>query len=129
MSVDHDNIIYSLNIEDKTASVVGYKQDSNIDNIIIPNSITYESVEYTVTILSENSFSQSSIVSIQFAKGSQLRIIEKKAFFKSSIESITIPSKVTEIQDEAFMYCFKLKRVEIESDSKLQIIGREAFSF
>lgn len=64
---------------------------------------------------------------ISIENESNLQTIEKSAFDNSSIESFTIPSQVTVIQENAFCYCFNLQKVEIGNDSKLQIIEEKAF--
>jgi hypothetical protein len=51
--------------------------------------------------------------------------IGKRAFFKSSLSSITIPNGVTEIDDYAFYYCGSLKSIIIPYSVKS--IGKYAF--
>lgn len=51
------------------------------------------------------------------------------ACYKCQITEIVIPSQVTQIHDNAFSSCRELKKVTFSNDSKLQIIGKEAFSY
>lgn len=66
---------------------------------------------------------------IEFESNSQLKVIERYAFYKSKIKSISIPSSVERICECAFSECYDLKTVIIEKDSKLKSIGDKAFSF
>ena len=63
-----------------------------------------------------------------FPLDSQFRLIGEGAFkYSSLIEFITIPSNVTEICDNAFYGCSKLRSVVFAEDSKLRSIGQYAF--
>lgn len=44
-----------------------------------------------------------------------------------NLESIHIPASVERIEKEAFLYCFKLKRVTFAPNSRLKFIGESAF--
>ena len=55
-----------------------------------------------------------------------LKTIGKCAFEGSSIESITLPDKITSIGDYAFAYCRNLKSIKLPSG--LKTIGESAFS-
>ena len=96
--VVHDNIIYTLNEEAKTASIIDYKVE--IQDIIIPRFIIHESAEYLVIGILKGSFENSNIISIQFPSNSEFQFIEKEAFSYSLIESLSIPSKLTDLQEE-----------------------------
>ncbi|KAK8835820.1 hypothetical protein M9Y10_040368 [Tritrichomonas musculus] len=65
---------------------------------------------------------------IEFEKNSQLRTIEEEVFFRSSLESIAIPSHIKQICRNAFVKCYDLGRVEFEPNSELQKIDERAFS-
>jgi hypothetical protein len=60
---------------------------------------------------------------------STLTIIENSAFSgDGALASITIPSSVISIGNSAFVSCHSLASVIISADSQLQSIGSEAFS-
>lgn len=70
-------------------------------NVFLPRSISYQSQEYLLTEIKANSFKGNhSIYSIEFSEDSSLRKIEKKSFKDSSIERITIPSSLEELEEE-----------------------------
>lgn len=68
------------------------------------------------------------IKKIQIPIDSDLQIISKHAFKYSAIESISIPSNLKEIQDEAFSNCQYLSKFKIPNISKLKHIGKCALS-
>ncbi len=70
--------------------------------IIIPETVTYLSTNYSVTSLGDS------------------------AFTSKGLTSITIPNSVTNIGDNAFKYCYKLTSVSIPDS--VTIIGKEAFN-
>lgn len=55
--------------------------------------------------------------------------IGAKLFSGSNIESITLPSSLININDEAFRNCMLLTKLDISQCDKLQIIGKQVFSF
>ena len=56
-----------------------------------------------------------------------IKQIEPYALSHSSVTNVTIPSQVTQICEGAFYICEKLQKIEFESDSMLQVIGKYAF--
>ena len=56
-----------------------------------------------------------------------IKQICSNAFYKSSIERITIPSEVTIIGKYAFSNCRQLRQIEFEKNSKLQILDEMSF--
>lgn len=65
---------------------------------------------------------------IEFTNNSKLRIIEKNAFDKSSIDFLFIPPTLIRIGSCAFYYCENLQRIEIADNSELCSIGEYAFA-
>ena len=64
-------------------------------NILIPRSVIYKSTEYIVTSIEENSFINNKyIISISFAPNSKFSIIKRRAFYESSIQSISLPESL-----------------------------------
>ena len=96
-TLEQDNIIYSINYEDNTASII--ELHPTMYEIIIPRSINYESTEYTITSILEKSIQSPNIKSIQFPLDSELQTIEKNAFYYSKIERFTIPSSLTDLKE------------------------------
>lgn len=57
-----------------------------------------------------------------------MKTIKKKAFSRSSIESISIPSNVDLIEKLAFYQCYKLEKVKFVNGSKINKISKQLFS-
>ena len=62
--IEQDGLTYSIQKEEMTASVVSIKPD--IEEIIIPHSITLKSKSYIVTSILEAAFQSSQIKSVRF---------------------------------------------------------------
>ena len=96
--------IYNDDNDGKYASIISFN-DSIID-VIIPESISFESQIIPVKKIDEDAFKNN-----------------------SKIRSITIPSSVTTIGSSAFSGCSNLITVTISENSQLTSIGNEAFSY
>ena len=120
------NINYKFNDSNKTAMIIGNNNLSNI--IFIPRTIKHNMQDYLVTEISEGSFQNLFIQSVQFEANSEVRTIGKNAFAYSMITNITIPQHVTEICENAFFNCQLLKQVNFQENSELNKIGEKSFS-
>lgn len=115
--ISQNQIRYLLNIEEKTASVVGNTLSSS--HITIPRSIKFKSEDYIVTSICENAFKGcDTIQSISFPKNSEIKKFEKNAFFNSTIESIMIPSSLIELEDGWCYLMEDLKRITVDPANK-----------
>ena len=113
-----DGIYYNLNDETKTAEVTyQYEWTSTGDYsgiITIPEKVTYNAIEYSVTSIGDDAFySCSSLTSITIPNS--VTSIGDDAFRYCSLPSITIPNSVTSIGDYAFDYCSSLTSITIEA--------------
>ena len=103
-TIEIKKIIYSLNAEQMTASVVGLSPKSRYHiHIHIPYSINYNSDEYIITSISEYAFSYSFCGDIDFAFDSKLQIIEKNAFNESNIEKSQFHHKSFKLESVLFI--------------------------
>ena len=85
-----DGLIYTTNINSDNVEVSGYSQING--NISIPDKVTYDNVEYTVTSISRKAFQNS-----------------------SGLTSVTIPNSVTRIGFGAFQNCSGLTTITISN--------------
>lgn len=93
---------------------------SNIKAVIIPK---------TVALIYKSAFENAIIESIEFEEGSNLSIIEERAFSGcKNLKSITIPAAVKEIKEKAFLNCTNLERVVFEKNSRLKNLNSACFS-
>ena len=73
-------------------------------------------------------YNSSNITTVNFANGSVCESIGSRAFQYSGITSITIPSNVTYMGNNAFSNCGSLKTVGFEDNSKVPYITNYSFS-
>ena len=130
-----NGIYYNLNDETKTAEVTDYNNSYSGD-ITIPEKVTYNSTEYSVTSIGDGAFRDcSSLTSVSIPNsvtsigastfagcssltsisiGNSVNLIGNSAFSScSSLTSITIPNSVTSIEGFAFAGCSSLTSISI----------------
>ncbi len=96
------DLYYNLDATNHTAEVTS-SSDKYSGDIIIPSSVTYNSVSYSVTSIGNSAFR-----------------------YCSGLTSVTIPNRVTNIGDGAFYECYRLTSVTIPNS--VTSIGEVAFS-
>lgn len=94
-----DGIEYSLNSSDKTASVGSNSSYSASAVVVIPQTVTYNDVNYTVTTVSSSAFNNN-----------------------DNITTLVLPSTVTKLEGYTFSLCDALTSVYIDLDN-LTYIG------
>ena len=121
-SVTIDGIAYELN--GTTATVV---RGNYTGTIIIPSSVTYNEITYSVTSIGELAFGNcTGLTSVTI--GNSVTSIGEDAFaWCSGLTSVTIPNSVTSIGSSAFMYCTGLTSVTIPNS--VTSIGNQAFDY
>lgn len=125
INVEIDGIMYSINVKTGLTEVVANLYHQYKGDIVIPESITYEGKEYTVTAIGESAFSQRDITSITFPNS--ITSIGRAAFYNCSLlDSVVLPEKVTVIGDMLFANCTSLRRVVIPEG--LTLIDNSAFN-
>ena len=155
-SVDHFKfeLIPGENGGENTATLIGIDSEIQNDDLVIPNTVTVDGVEYkvrtigdgenaifysnqkvtipeNVTTIASKAFyncgTTSGIREVVFAGNSQLTTIGESAFEGCNyLNKITIPENVVTIGDAAFKNCFNINDFAIASN-KLKTIGAEAF--
>ena len=111
-----EGIYYSLNSIEKTATV--YRYNAYIEkipkfNVIIPESITYNAVTYSVTRIYDNAFERSNLISISIPNS--VTYIGHGAFYNCySLVSVTIGNGVKAVGSEAFYSCSSLQKVIVK---------------
>jgi hypothetical protein len=123
-AVEIDGIYYNLVNKTKQAEVT--KNPNNYTgSVIIPASVFYEDVEYSVTSIGQCAFYWCKSLSSVTLPNSITSIGYEAFRGCSTLTSITIPNSVTSIGDEAFQYCDGLTSVTI--GNSVTSIGNSAF--
>ena len=126
-----DGIWYDFDSNNHTASVT-YRGDCYYDyakeytgNVVIPSSVTYNGITYSVTSIGDNAFYDcTSLTSVTIPNS--ITSIGRSAFAHcSSLTSFTIPNSVTSIGSYAFRGCSSLTSVTIPNS--ITSIGSSAF--
>ena len=124
------DLYYNLDATNQTAEVT-YQLQWDVNNYsglttaIIPASVTYIDVAYSVTSIGESAFHGcSGLTSVTI--GNSVTSIGESAFHGcSGLTSVMIPNSVTSIGEEAFRYCSGLTSVTIPGS--VTSIGNYAF--
>ena len=146
-TVEIDDLKYSLNSADYTATVLGLSSAgatnaNNSENfaLTIPATIISGDKTYNVTAIGVCAFKAYSsspdaytkgnaqITSVKF-EGSNLKTIGEEAFYAcSNIKTISIPASVTTIEEYAFIQCTGLTSITFAENSALTTIEGYAFA-
>ena len=125
-----NGIFYNLDNKNKTAEVTyQYKNLGNGDNypdpVTIPQTVTYNGVEYNVTAIGEGAFANcTTLRTINIP--SSVTTIGRSAFRNcSNLKSIDIPNSVTSIESYTFAKCSSLQNITIPNS--VTSIGSHAF--
>ncbi len=137
-----DGICYNVNTSSHTATVTysGYPYNNDYTghyntsisgkDIVIPSTIIYNNVEYTVTAVGDNAFydCESTVLMSSVTLSSTITKIGKQAFWKcTALTSFTIPESVTDIGSYAFYGCSGLASIISEIEEPFAF-GSYAFS-
>ena len=124
-AVEIDGIYYYLTAETKQAEVT--KNPSKYSgSVLIPEKVTYESVEYSVTSIGNEAFHNSYGGLTSVTIPNSVTTIGYRAFYNcTGLTSIAIPNSVTSIGDCAFVGCSGLTSITIPNS--VTSIGVQAF--
>ena len=149
---DDQGLTYTLNA-DHTATVANYYNNTPDGVIDIPDTVTKDNIDYTVTAIGNNAFESLNVSSVfipatvtsigpfafrfckflatvTFAEDSQLKSIGLGAFYGTEqayprFKEIKIPDSVETIGNAAFRYCQNLERIALPS--ALQTLSNVTF--
>ena len=108
----------------KWVEVIGV-EEPDVEDVIIPSSITIGGEEYKVTSIGDWAFQECDILTSITIPSSVTSIGEAAFAWCESLTSITIPSSVTSIGPKTCKNCSSLTSIEIPNS--LTYIGDEAF--
>ena len=115
-------LITGSNTVDVTYKDYNFNSYSGVVNI--PYSVTYNSVDYTVTGIGNDAFKNCSNLT-RVSMPTSITRIGSNAFFYAGLTSLTIPTAVTTIGEKAFYHCSQLTSLTIPVN--VTSIGNRAF--
>lgn len=119
-----DGIYYGLKTSDMSAYVTYNSSDPYTGNITVPETVTYNTKQLTVTAIGESAFKQcGDLISVSLP--SSIKSIGNSAFSSSGIVTITIPEGITAINQYTFSGCKSLKKVVLPNS--IEKIDESAF--
>ncbi|WP_091855112.1 leucine-rich repeat protein [Prevotella communis] len=122
-----DGICYNL-ISKGGINIAEVTKNPNEDysgNVVIPESVTFEDVDYSVTSIGSSAFEGCRGLKSVTIPNSVTTIGKSAFYYCLSITSVTIPNSVTTIGSGAFQSCYFLKSVTIPNS--VTTIGSSAF--
>lgn len=122
--VEIDGIYYNL-ISKGPAAEVTKNPNKYSGDIIIPETVTYEGVDYVVKSIGEEAFQHCKDLSTIKIPNSVTRIGKYAFAWCNSLSTISIPNGVSSIGDESFACCENLVNVTIPNS--VTDIGLQAF--
>ena len=125
-TVEINGIYYNLVSKIQEAEVTS-NPNKYTGSVVIPEKVTYESVEYSVTSIGNSAFEYCSGLTSVTIPNSVTSIGYSTFSGCSGLTSVTIPNSVTGIGDYAFSYCSGLTSVTIPNS--VTSIGDYAFRY
>lgn len=105
--------------------LLGFKKTKGTRTLDVPEKVTLNGKEYTITAIGRAAFA--GYENVDYIKlPATITRIGDYAFFRSSIHSITLPPRVSEVGKRAFGYCKNLKEITMTMGSVL--IPKEAYA-
>lgn len=89
-----------------------YTSDYSGD-IVIPSTVTYNDINYTVTNIDDHAFDKCTELTSVSIPNTVTNIDECAFYYCTKLKSITIPNSVTKIGDSAFANCIELATISV----------------
>ena len=132
LSFTIDDIQYTIDKNDSTAVSVtgttGYGDINNKKDLVLPETVEYNGVTYTVTSIGNGAFARKNGLNSIVIPNTVVLIAESAFASNWGLTSIEIPASVVEIGTRAFEWAGNIAEVKFAANSQLKILGTSAFS-
>ena len=127
MAYKCDNgIVYELDQNMHTAKITSSSKTSSV--VIVPKFIEHESNQFLITTIDSFAFRRNmSIESLKFAPDSSLLRICENAFIDSSIQNLSIPESLTELDANWCYGASYLTKIDVDPRNKNFVFIDEKF--
>ena len=123
-AVQIGNLWYNLDESTKTAEVTSSGGDEYSGDIVVPSTVTYGDVTYSVKTIGEGAFYDRNLQSVTIEEG--IETIARQAFWDSDgIYELSLPSTLKTIGDEAFTWAY-ISTLDLPEG--LVSVGQNAFT-
>ncbi|MBD5233491.1 MAG: leucine-rich repeat protein, partial [Bacteroidales bacterium] len=110
------DLTYTVTVAENLEVSVKTNNPAIEGDVIIPESVTYQDIQYSVTSIGFEAFRGSGITSITIPK--TVTSIKNYAFWDcTELTSITIPCSVTSIGERVFFGCINLTNIEVDENN------------
>lgn len=119
-SFESAGIYYNIT-GNNTVEVTYSDRDNNTysGSISVPETVTNNGTEYSVTTIGESAFKGSAVTSVSMPES--ITSIDYDAFYEcKNLESVTLPESLTTLDYDAFLFCFHLTDFYCYSDNSPQ---------
>ena len=132
LSFTIDDIQYTIDKNDSTAVSVtgttGYGDINNKKDLVLPETVEYNGVTYTVTSIGNGAFARKNGLNSIVIPNTVVLIAESAFASNWGLASIEIPASVVEIGTRTFEWAGNIAEVKFAANSQLKILGTSAFS-
>ncbi len=132
LSFTIDDIQYTIDKNDSTAVSVtgttGYGDINNKKDLVLPETVEYNGVTYTVTSIGKGAFAGKNGLNSIVIPNTVVLIAESAFASNWGLASIEIPASVVEIGTRAFEWAGNIAEVKFAANRQLKILGTSAFS-
>ena len=136
-----ENLHFSPDSKLKVIGEYSFSSSCILNDIVIPSSVcrieegafssvntNSISIPHSVEYIGKSAFCRTTIKNESFCIPLYLATIESSTFNSFLIKEVVIPSSVVNIEEYAFYKCNKLEEIKFSSGSKLQKVGKNAFT-
>lgn len=117
-------LFYNIDEQNRTAGVRGYNYENSATEIVIPDAVSYNNVDYPVTEIMAQALGGTQIVSVKMGKN--VRAIGQGAFAQcTSLNDLILNTGLETIGDQAFQNCILISQLNLPESVKS--IGNYAF--
>ena len=107
-NITSDNAPFTVEVTSQNTSSPYWNNGGPSGSIEIPESVTYNSITYSVTGISDHAFDFCTGITSVIIPNTVARIGNQAFYYCSGLTSMTIPESVTYIDDLAFSYCMNM---------------------